>query len=354
LDCESSAVFVRATRVRALWAAFGIALMTTVAVGTADDARAATQSPTPAPSELFGVHPVQEGRTTLPGGHFNFALVPGQRISDAIVVENFSSHTLIFHVYGADLLTAIGGGFAPAQPSATMRAVGAWIVVSSPTLTITAHGQSTDGFTITVPVTVSPGQHLGAVVVAADIGATAQGTPIDARAALIAVVTVPGSVRASARLTPLSGSGAGSGRFGFGITLFNTGNVLLTYTASVTIDNAGGRDVAKLALTPTNAYVVPDGQVPLAALWKEPVPLAGTYRAQATVVVLANGVPVRTLTSQPFTVLFPSQLSPWLPVGLGLAILLVIVLGAWAARRRSVWQRRSAVRRPLSTRSTAG
>ncbi len=61
-------------------------------------------SATPASSQLFGVHPVQEGRTTLPGGHFNFALVPGQRISDGIVIVNFSSHALHFHVYGADLL----------------------------------------------------------------------------------------------------------------------------------------------------------------------------------------------------------------------------------------------------------
>jgi hypothetical protein len=248
--------------------------MAIVAVGTAGVVRAAAQSPTPAPSQLFGVHPVQEGQTTLPGGHFNFALVPGQKVSDAMVIENLSNHALVFTVYGADLVTATGGGLSPAQPTATMHAVGAWIVVSVPSVTIAAHAQDTDAFTITVPPTASVGQHLGAVVASATVGATAQGTPIEARAALIAVVTVPGTVRPSATLSALSGAGAGSGRFGFAVTLSNTGNVLLTYAGSVTIDDADGRTIARLPLGPTNAYVVPSGHVPLATRWNEPT-LAG-------------------------------------------------------------------------------
>src|SRR5579859_3723690 len=157
-------------------AACGLALAAVMVLGRAEEVHAGPQPATPAPSELFGVHPAQEGRTTLPGGHFNFALVPGQRISDGIVVVNFSSHALRFHVYGADLLTATGGGLAPAQPTATMREVGAWIVVASPMITIPAHGQSTEAFTIRVPATASAGQHLGAVVAAADVGLTGEGT----------------------------------------------------------------------------------------------------------------------------------------------------------------------------------
>jgi hypothetical protein len=172
----------------------------------------ADATPTPAPMQLFGVHPAEEGSTTLPGGHFNFALLPGQRIADAIVVENFSSRVLTFHVYGADLITASGGGLAPAQPSATMRAVGAWIIVATPTVMVAAHAQFTDNFTVTVPVIVSPGQHLGAVVVSADVGATAQHTPIEARAALITVVSVPGTAHPSAVLSPLVGSTAIAGQ----------------------------------------------------------------------------------------------------------------------------------------------
>jgi hypothetical protein len=302
------------------------------AVAPHETVRAAGESLSASPMQLFGVHPLQEGRTTLPGGHFNFALVPGQRVSDAVVVENFSARALRFQVYGSDLLTATGGGLAPAQPTATMREVGAWITVSVQAFTVAAHSQFTDHFTLKVPTRVSSGQHLGAVVTAADVGVTAQGDPIEARAALIAVVTVPGAAQPSARLTPLVGSDATAGQVGFGLTLANTGNVLLTYAGLVVIDDAEGHRVATLALTPTNAYVVPSGQTPLAGVWKEPTPLADTYRAEATVTIFANGKPIRTLTSQSLALRFASGVPVFVPVAITLAIAAMILLMVWIAR----------------------
>jgi hypothetical protein len=161
---------------------------------------------------------------------------------------------------------------------------------------------------------------------------TAQGDPIEARAALIAVVTVPGAAQPSARLTPLVGSDATAGQVGFGLTLANTGNVLLTYAGLVVIDDAEGHRVATLALTPTNAYVVPSGQTPLAGVWKEPTPLADTYRAEATVTIFANGKPIRTLTSQSLALRFASGVPVFVPVAITLAIAAMILLMVWIAR----------------------
>jgi len=340
-------------RARAILTIGSLMLVGALAVGSHETARAAGASAAPAPMPLFGVHPVQEGRTTLPGGHFNFALVPRQRIVDAIVVENSSDHALGFHVYGADLLTAAGGGFAPAQPTATMRGVGAWIIVSVPLVTVSAHSQFTDEFTLTVPASVSSGQHLGAVVAAASVGVTSQGNPIEARAALIVVVTVPGVADASARLTPLVGSDATAGQVGFGITLSNTGNVLLTYTGLLAIDDAGGHPVAALPLTPANAYVVPSGQIPLVATWKEPAPLADTYRAQATVTVFANGTPIRTLTSQSLVLRLSSGVPAFVPIGVSLAIAAMILLAAGIARGLAERRHTPAARRVRRTGSVA-
>ena len=290
-------------------------------------------TPTPNASQLFGVHPVEEGSTTLPGGHFNFALLPGQRVSDGIVVENLSSRALTFHVYGADLITATGGGLAPAQPTATKRAVGAWITVSTPTVSVAAHAQFTDRFTVTVPAIVSPGQHLGAVVVSADIGATSQDTPIDARAALITVVSVPGTAHPSAVLSALTGSTAVAGRVGFGITLSNNGNLLITYAGSINVVDADGHHVARLPVTPATAYVVPAGQAPLAAVWRHAAGLSGTYRAQATLSILVNGIVVATLHSQSLTLQFSSGPNMAVVVGIGLALLLLLALTIWSARQ---------------------
>ncbi len=280
------------------------------------------------------MHPVQQGRTTLPGGHFNYALVAGESVTDGIVVENLSDHTINVSVYGADLLTAAGGGLAPAQPTATMHEVGAWITVSSPSITIAAHEQVTDAFTVAVPMIVSPGQHLGAVVASADAGTTAQGNPIEARVALIAVVTVPGVALASGRLTPLTLSAAGSGQPRFGVTLSNIGNVLLTYAASLDITGDDGHHVATIPLLPGNAYVVPGGQVPLSAVWREAGARPGNYRVQATVVISADGTPARTLSSQVLNYKI-SAAFPTLAVVAGvLVIALVVLIATWLIGRR--------------------
>ena len=342
--------FETRVRARAISSLAGIALLAALGVGAAEAARA-DGTPSPGPGQLFGVRPVQEGRTTLPGGHFNFALVPGQSITDGIVVENFSGRSLTFHVYGADLLTAAGGGLAPAQSTATMHEAGAWIVVSTPLVTIPAHGQFTDAFTVALPAATSSGQHLGAVVAAADVGLTASGNPIEARTALITVVTVPGTARPSASLSSLFGSGPSSGPIGFGITLLNTGNVLLTYAGSVTVKDGQGRRVAHIVLTPTAAYVVPAGRVALAAVWKTRAPLSETYSARVTVTILADGKPVGTVDSESLALQFPAAMTNVIVAVSALAltaIILLVVRSIRTSRRR----RRRITRTAYGTRLT--
>lgn len=333
MKTRSPARRTRAARVRALASLGCIALSTLLSVGMSAVARAAASPPTTNPSQLFGVHPVQEGRTTLPGGHFNFALVAGQSVPDGIVVENFSDHALTVHVYGADLETAVGGGLAPAQPTATMHEVGAWITVSAATITIAAHSQVTDAFTLRVPAVVSPGQHLGAVVASADAGTTPQGNPIEARVALIAVVTVPGVADAMGALSPLTMSAA-AGSVGFGIALSNTGNVLLTYAGSIDITNDSGDRVATIALLPTNAYVVPDGRVPLEASWKDAGVATGHYRAQAMIVIVADGKSAGTLSSRALDIQVASAFPTLAVVASVLVVLLFVLLATWSIRRR--------------------
>jgi hypothetical protein len=303
---------------------------------------AVASSPTPvlAPTQLFGVHPVQEGRTTLPGGHFSFALVPGQRVSDGLVIENFSDHSLDFQIYGADLLVASGGGLTPAQPTATMHGAGAWITVLTPAVVIAANSQFTDNFTVTAPTVVSPGQHLGAIVAAANVGTTTQGNAIEARLALITVITVPGVAHPSARLAPLTRASAAPKQLAFGIILFNTGNLLLTYAGTVAVYDGVGRKVATLQLTPSDAYVVPAGRISLTAVWRRSLPTSGNYSARATVTVMANRKPVATLASQSLGLSFSG--SPIMTV-LGLALLFalsLLIVTTWIFGRRAYRLRR--------------
>ena len=291
-----------------------------VAAGPAATPVAAASPPPDAnQAQLFGVHPLHQGQTTLPGGHFSFALVPGESVSDGVVVENFSDHSLDFHVYGADLLSASGGGLAPAQANDTMNEAGAWIAVATPQVTIPAHGHFTDMFVLTLPSVVSPGEHLGAVVAAAIVGRSPQGSSIEARTALITAITVPGTVKPSASLSALSRSEAGPQQVGFEITLSNTGNLLLTYAGSVEIYSSDGHKIASLPLTPPDAYVVPAGKVALGALW-DGIPQSGNYSARATITILAKGKPVATLTSQSLDLRLSSSIPIPLVVVLALSV----------------------------------
>ena len=212
----------------------------------------------------------------------NSQLLYRARDLDRRAGRGFESSAGTHSPQGADLLSASGGGLAPAQPNDTMHEAGAWIAVSTPQVTIPAHSQFTDKFVLTLPLAVSPGEHPGAVVAAAIVGTSPQGSTIEARTALIAMITVPGAFKPSASLSALSKSTAGPQQLGFEIALSNTGNLLLTYAGSVEIFDSDGHKVASLPLTPPDAYVVPAGQVALAALWNESLPQSGNYTARET------------------------------------------------------------------------
>lgn len=309
---------------------------------TTRTAAAAAPAPGSTQAQLFGAHPVQQGHTTLPGGHFNFALVAGESVSDGVVVENYTDHSLDFHIYGADLVFASGGGLAPAQSTDTMHEAGAWIAVSTPLVTIAANSRFTDAFTMTAPSSVSPGEHLGALVAAARVGTTPQGSSIEARTALITVVTVPGTANPSASLNLLSRAPTAPEQVGFDITLSNTGNLLLTYAGTVIVYDGEGHRVAALPLTPPDAYVVPSGRTPLAAVWKETVPQSGNYSAQATVTIQADGKVVGTLTSQSLELPMPSGPPALIIIGIAAGLALAVVGASLLLRERRKRRMRTA------------
>jgi hypothetical protein len=300
----------------------------------------AAPAPTLSQAQVFGVHPVQQGQTTLPGGHFNFALKPGDRISDGMVVENFSDHPIDFHLYGADLLTVPGGGVAPAQPTDTMREAGTWLAFARTQVTIPAHSHATQAFSVALPAAVDPGEHLGAAVAAAVVGRSPQGSAIEARTALVVVITVPGIASPSASLGALGRADNEPGPIEFQVALTNTGNLLLTYAGTVDVFDRAGRKLASLPLTPGDAYVVPAGQVALSAAWKDSLPTSGDYTAVATVTILASGKPVATLTSSSLALSFSHQ--PSTVVGAAIIAIVVLLLAAAALLARRVRRGRRA------------
>jgi hypothetical protein len=274
-----------------------------------------------ADSPEYGVRAGLSGTTTLSKGHFTYAVPPGGAVvQDSVVVSNYSDAPLTFDVHGADMLSAAGGGLAPAADGAASSLVGTWLSVDHATLTVPPHQEVADPFTLTVPGSRPPGEYVGAVVVSRRPSAP-QAIRVVTRAALTVDVTVLGTVELRAAAGPLVAlQQRDDVHFTLGVA--NRGNALFTFSGEVTMRDGSGHVVATVPVAPAGVYVIPGGQTSVTALWHG-APWWGSVSATATVHArLASGA-LRTFQSDPVQLSF----FPWsVPIGAGAG-----VVGALAA-----------------------
>jgi hypothetical protein len=293
----------------------------------------------------YGVRAGLSGTTTLDKNHFTYALPPGGGvIQDAIVVSNYSDEPLTFDIHGADMLTAAGGGLAPAADGAASTLVGTWLTVDHPTLTVPAHQEISAPFTLTVPGGRQPGEYIGAMVVSRRASAP-QSISVRTRAALTVDVTVLGTVDLRAAPGPLVALHQRDDVH-FTLAVANRGNVLFTFSGEVVVRDGSGSVVATIPVAPGGVYVIPGGQASVSALWHG-APWWGSASATATVHArLASGV-LRTFQSDPLQLSF----FPWSVViaagaGIAGALAALVVLSrrpSWPWPYRGGW--RPSVRR---------
>lgn len=285
---------------------------------------------------VLGVHP-QNQESPDAHGHFRYDVQPGMVIHDGLVVQNFSDTTMQVDVYPADLLQAQGGGFAPAQKGQPMHEVGAWIVFDKASITIPPRQQLVDPFTLTVPNPVDPGQHLGAVVAAANVSKSG-GVTIQGRTALITEVVVPGLANPQAAVGPLAVTHDNDGSLTFKVGVTNTGNVLLAIDGSVVVRDSSGRTVTSVPLVPSKSYAFPKGTA-LDLQSSQPwTPPAGDFTFQAVAKAYSNDKLVGTYSDSPLSLTFVN----WVRVWISLAVLLLVLVVAAIATRRWLARRRRA------------
>lgn len=334
---RSGATAIRRAPVPALWSL----LLACLVLAPAPGARAAP-APTPpaapagsATGAPFGVKAGLHGLTTLTGGHFGYALKAGARIEDSAVVHNESEETRTFHVYGADVAHAAGGGLAPAQEGGRMSGVGTWLRLDSPTtVTVGPKSSATVRFSLTVPVGTPPGSYLGSLVTALRTPAVSGGVNTETRIARLVELTVPGTADLQVSLTELEHRTTG-GAEEFTVTVRNTGNVLYTFAGTL---NVTGDSVRTVPLTPTGIYVIPGGSATLTGRLTD-LPALGRLAVTASVTATVPGGATRTARSDTVR-LFRF---PWLPAALGCAGLLALaLLLVLTRRRRRAWLRRRA------------
>ncbi|GHD62748.1 hypothetical protein ACFQL8_31925 [Streptomyces goshikiensis] len=345
LRARGSATATRRARFPALWSLLLTGLVLALAPG-AQAAPGPVPSPAPPASAAggpFGVQAGLYGLTTLTGGHFGYALKAGARIEDSAVIHNESDEARTFHVYGADVSNAAGGGLAPAQEGQRMRAVGAWLKLDSEaTVTVRPKSSATVRFSLAVPDGTPPGSYLGSLVTALRTPAVSGQVNTETRIARLVQLTVPGTADLQVSLTELEHRPAG-GDEEFTVTVRNTGNVL--YTFAGTLNVTGGGSTRTVPLTPTGIYVIPGGSATITGRLAG-LPALGRRAVTASVTATVPGGAAKTVESNTVRL----SCFPWLVAALtaggllALGLVLIVTRQRWRAWLRRRAQERTALR----------
>ena len=315
---------------RRAYALISLALLASIALGTSAMADAEPTSPPPRPD--YGIRPGFYGDTSLPGDHYTFALTPGTSIDDTVVIFNYTDEASRYDVYGADLILAEGGGFAPASRDVESQGSGAWITPSTTTVEVPAGSRLSVPFSVAIPVGAAPGDHPGALVVEPHIASRSQGVTVQPRLALRVQLTVPGDVDLGVALGSLNAERLDDA-VRFTVPITNTGNV--TFTAAGTVTVVGRGDPIELDLRPDGLYAIPGGEATLWSIWQDP-PWIGRVRAHSEVsVVVGDREPV-PYTTDTITL----WLIPWRTLGVAFAVAILLGVLLVTTRHRRAQRRR--------------
>lgn len=216
------------------------------------------------------------------GGYFAPTVAPGSTWTSELLVANDSAIAAPIVIYGADGLTASASGAVYSNFGQPLRATGIWVSPKSRTVTIPPEGQATVRFSISVPRSATPGDHLAGIVAQSASPSTSGSghlrVTVVARAVVGVLVRVPGPATFSV------GVGAptvGRGPDGVGevvTPLTDTGRLIGKPTIDVSLSGPGGY---KSSVTSQGDTLLPGGTARFPVYW--PDSLHGAYRIKSCV-----------------------------------------------------------------------
>lgn len=277
---------------------------------------------------------------------FDYALSPGESVSDAVEVENRGQKPLTLQVYAADAFTTSAGTIDLAASGAESVDAGTWVTVGRPTVTIEPNKKVIVPFTVKVPDSAEPGDHPAGLVTSLTSGDGTSGVAVERRLGSRLYVRVPGNLSPSAAVSDVwvhyvgTLNPFGPGRAEVTYQLKNTGNVRITPQETVRIRGLWGL----ITTTGTAAGKVPD-VLPGSTITRT-VQVDGVW----PLVVMGAAVTVTPTPSEgaipglggPVTADTTGWAVPW--PQLAVLVLVVLLIIAW---RMAVKQRRGAVQRRI-------
>jgi hypothetical protein len=285
---------------------------------------------------------------------FSYAVNPGGKITDAMVVANRGRTPLALTVYTADGFTTGTGRLDLRAKDQKSTGIGIWVQPTGDHITIAPGKTAEVPFAVTVPANATPGDYVGGIVTSLTQPDQAQGINVERRLGIRIKLRVGGALTPGLAIEKLH-IGYGGGDASVSYTIHNTGNAVQSAQQAVSVTGPFGllrADAGKIAAPPE---LLPGES------WKVTVPVkdvspAVLLTATATLTPLITDASGSTTTLKPVSATAHGWAIPWLI----LVLVVVLVAAIFAvralrarARKREDARVQAAVEQALKEKSPA-
>jgi hypothetical protein len=276
--------------------------------------------------------------------HFTLQGAPGTTLTDKALISNLSTVPITLAVYGTDARNTPDGRFDLYPADQKPTDVGSWMTFNQATVSIPASGSLVVPFSVVIPSSAVPGDHAGGLIVSLiSLGAgSGQKVNVDTRIGVRMYLRIPGNLRPSLGVGPVTaayagvGNPFGSGKVNYTYTVTNPGNIRLSAKQKISVTGLFGIDLASITpkdmpeLLPGQSYtfsgsidgVFPAGPLTMTVqLSPYPDPLQPVGQTLGAVTGSAS-----------------TWAMPWLLIGL-IVLLIIGLIVLWLLRRRRVLAR---------------
>jgi hypothetical protein len=194
----------------------------------------------------FGIRPTQTTEDDPSGGaYFDYNLQAESGLSDEALVVNNSAGPVSLKLYAADGATAINGGTAFADSEEDRNGVRSWLSIETSSVDLEAGESVPVPFSVQVPATATPGDHVAGIIVEAPPKAGPGGgigAAVIERVGVAVVVHVPGPGNESLALGGICLNQETGSNY-FEVPVANDGNVLTRAEGTLRLEYDDGSEV---------------------------------------------------------------------------------------------------------------
>lgn len=266
-------------------------------------------------SASFSLSPVHfDPHLEASRSYFIIRAVPGETITNSVLVSNVGGAAGSLALYPADATTGASSGAAYEGRAASRRDVGSWLSLGSSRLSLAAHSSRTVPITLHIPRNAKPGDHLGGIV-AQNLqlsGPSRQSGTVHVRIRRLTIaavlVQIPGRTIAQLKLDGVR-AGGGRGYQYVYVRLANTGNLMVKPHGRLLVVNRKGKTIADVPLKLD--YVLPRTSIDYPVLLPGVVLAPGRYTVRVKLSYAAGPLGYRTTSGRRKTVAasFPLTIS---------------------------------------------